>query len=83
MKQVQPRKANVIWSHLYEKSKRKTKTRLLDPKNRVMVQREGDWGLGKMGEGGQKLHVSSYKINKPGDAVYGIMGIVNNTISCI
>ena len=33
-------------------------------KNRLVVARGKGWGVGEMGEGGQKVQTSSYKINK-------------------
>ena len=43
-------------------------------------EKEVDWGLGKMGEGDQKVQTSSYKIKKisNGDVMYSMM--TNNTL---
>lgn len=40
-----------------------------------------EWSVivGKMGEGGQKAYISSYKINH-GDVMYSMVTLVNNTI---
>lgn len=38
------------------------KTELTDAKNKKDVARGEGWGVGKMGEGGQKKQTSSYKI---------------------
>lgn len=35
-----------------------------------------------MGEGGQKVHTSSYKMS-PGHIMYTVVTIVNNTVLCI
>ena len=40
----------------------KTKTKSIDIKNKLVVVR--GLGLSKMGEGGRKVHISSYNINK-------------------
>ena len=45
-----------------------------------MVARGGSWaGVGEMGEGGQKVQTSSYKISHE-DIMYSIVNIVNNTV---
>ena len=36
--------------------------------------------VSKMGEGGQEVQTSSYKINKPWVIRYSIMTVINNTI---
>ena len=54
---------NTIRSHLYVESK-KQKYKLVDTENRLVVARGGGRRVGKMGEGGQKVQTSSYKINK-------------------
>lgn len=38
----------------------------------------GGWRVGKMGEGGQKVQTSSYKVNS-GDVMYNMVIIVNST----
>ena len=40
------------------------KTELIDTENRLVVTRGGEWVVGKMCEGGQKIQTCSYKINK-------------------
>ena len=45
-------------------SKNKQKTKLINTGNRLVVARVRMWGRGKMGEEGQKVQTSSYKINK-------------------
>ena len=40
----------------------------------------GDDGVGKIGQGGHKVQASSYKINKSGDVMYGMVTIVNNAV---
>ena len=40
------------------------KTELIETENRLVVARGGGWGLGEKGEGGQRVHTSSYKINR-------------------
>ena len=37
-------------------------------------------GVGKMGEGSQKVQTSSYKVNKSWDVIYSMVTIVNNTV---
>ena len=45
-----------------------------------MVARGGKWaGVGEMGEGGQKVQTSSYKISHE-DIVYRMVTIVINTV---
>ena len=44
-----------------------------------MVVRGRRVGVGKTGEGGQKVQTSSYKIS-PGDVMYSMVTIVNNTV---
>ena len=43
---------------------KQTKNKLIDTENRLVVARDGMWEMGKMDEGGQKVHTSSYKTNK-------------------
>lgn len=47
-----------------------------------MVARGEGSGLGKMGEGGPKIQISSYKIN-PGNVRYSMVTIVSITIPYI
>ena len=56
-------KTNTICSLLHVKSKNKTKNKLIDTENRLVVARGGGWGggVGETGEGGQKAHK---KVNK-------------------
>ena len=42
---------------------------LIDTENRLVVARGVGWGVGEMGEGGQKVQTSSYKISH-GDVMY-------------
>ena len=44
--------------------KKKTKPKLTDTENRSVVARGMGVGMGEMGEGGEKVQTSSYKINK-------------------
>ena len=47
----------------------------------TMLKRSGErqgWGIGEMGEGGQKVQNSSYKISSE-DIMYSMPTIVNNT----
>lgn len=37
-------------------------------------------GGGEMGEVGQKIKTSDYKINKSWDVIYNIVTVVNNTV---
>ena len=56
-------------------------TELIDTENRFMVTRGGEWVVGKMGEGGQKIETCSYKINKSWDCNVQHGGsIVNKTV---
>ena len=51
----------------YAESTEKQKTKqnkFIDTKNRLVVVRGTGWGVGKMGEGGQKVQTSSCKISK-------------------
>lgn len=49
--------------------------------NRTVVARgEGDWKVGKMGEGDQEIETSSHKINKACDVTYSMLAIVNNIL---
>ena len=41
------------------------------------------WGIGKVGECGQNLQTSSYKINKSWDVMYNIVATVNNSVMYI
>ena len=49
-------------SNLKQNKQIKTQTKSIDIKNKLVVIR--GLGLSKMGEGGQKVHISSYNINK-------------------
>ena len=72
------KKKNTVLSHIYVESKRKKKTKnILDIENKLVVAR--GQVVGKMGEGGQKVQTSSYKIS-PGDVMYSMVTIVSNTI---
>ena len=44
----------------------------------VQVTRGTGWGMGELGEGGQKAQTFSYKINSE-DIRYSMVTIVNNT----
>ena len=53
-----------MYLNLYKESLKKKK-KLIDTENRLVVTRFGENGVGgKMGEGGQKVQISRYKINK-------------------
>ena len=39
-------------------------------------------GKGKMGDGGQKLHTSSYKISS-GDVIHSVVTTVNNSVQSL
>ena len=43
-------------------SKTKTKTKLLDTDNRLVVARDKEWGVSETGAGGQKIQTSIYFI---------------------
>ena len=62
-------------------SKRKTnrKSKLIDTENRLVAARDGV-GVGKMGEGNQKVQTSSYKLNKSEGCNESTATIVNNTV---
>lgn len=47
-------------------SKTKTKAKLLDTDNRLVVVRDKEWGVSERGAGGQKTRTSSYKVNQWG-----------------
>ena len=36
-----------------------------------------------MGEGGQKVQTFSYKVISPGDVMYNMVTIVNNSVLCV
>ena len=38
------------------------------------------WGVGEMGEGGQKVQTSSYRINKSWNVMCSVVTVVNNTV---
>ena len=38
---------------------------LIDTKNRLVASKSWGWGVDKMGEGGQNVQTSSYKIKRP------------------
>ena len=42
----------------------KGKIKIIDTKNKLVAARCGWWGVGKMGEEGQKIQISNYKRNK-------------------
>ena len=48
----------------------------------MAVARDGG-GVGKIGEGGQKVQMSSYKLNKSWGIMYSTATVVNNTVSHI
>ena len=45
-----------------------------------MVARGGGCGVGEIGEGGQEVQTSSYKINNSWDVMYNMVTTVNNTV---
>ena len=51
-------------------------------RNRIdlMVAKGGEWWVGKMGEGGQEVKISSYKIKCSGHVIYGMVTIINNIV---
>lgn len=51
----------------------------MDTKNRLVVARGRWWGVNKMGESGLKAQNSSYGIS-PGNVMYSLVTIVNNTL---
>ena len=53
----------------------------MDTENRWVVARGRGWEVGEMGEGGQKVQTSSYKINKSWDVTYSMATIGNNTVA--
>lgn len=55
-----------MWN-LRQKNNQTITTELIDTENRLMVTRGGEWVVGKMGEGGEKIETCSYKINKSWD----------------
>ena len=63
----------------YVESK-KQKPELIDTENRLVVVRGREWGMGEMGEGGQKVQTSSYKINKYWGCYVLQCDIVDNTV---
>ena len=53
----------------------------MDIKNkRLIIARGGDWEVGKMGEGSQKMQTSKYNVNKSWDVTHSMATIVNNII---
>ena len=53
-----------MWSQLYVESEiRKTETKLIDADNRLVIAKVAVLGVGKMGEGNQKLQTFSYEIS--------------------
>lgn len=47
-----------------KKRNKQNKTELIDTENGLVVTREeGNWGVGKFGEGGQEVQKFNYKIN--------------------
>ena len=57
-------KNNAVWSHLYMESKNQPNTELMNTDNRLVFDRGRGWRVDEIGEGGQKVQTSSYKINK-------------------
>ena len=51
-------------TYMWNVKKQTNKHKLIDTENKLVVARSGGWELGKMGEVGQKIQTSSYKINK-------------------
>ena len=49
---------------MWNLKKTKTKTKLTDTENRLVVARGGGRRVGETDEGGEKVQTSSYKINK-------------------
>lgn len=64
---------------LQEKLKKKESRKVIDTENRLMFAK-GIVGENKMGEGGQKVQVYSYKTNKLYDIMYRMVTVVNSTI---
>lgn len=53
----------------------------MDIKNkRLIIARGGDWEIGKMGEGSQKMQTSKYNVNKSWDVTHSMATIVNNNV---
>ena len=47
--------------------------------NRLVIARGGRRGVVKLGEGGQEVQTSSYKI-VPGDIMFSLVTLVHNTV---
>ena len=54
-------------------------SKFIDTENQLVVARGSGCSLGKMGEGGQEVQTSIYKISH-GDIMYRMLTIVNNTV---
>ena len=61
MKQKSDRERQILYDLTYKQRKKKRKNRTL---NRLVVARGRRLRAGEKGESGQKIHTSSYKINK-------------------
>ena len=46
----------------------------------VVARGEGRWGLSKVGEGGQEIQISVYKVNKPWECNVQMVTTVNNIV---
>ena len=46
------------------KKQEKINKMIMDRQSRLVVARDGGWTVGEMGEGCQKVHISSFKIHK-------------------
>ena len=53
--------------------------RVIDTENRWVVDRGGGCSRDEMGECGQKVQISSYKISH-GNVMYSMVTMVNNTV---
>ena len=52
-----------VTGRILKQTNKQTTTELIDTENRLVVSRVGRWEVGKMGEGGQKVQTSSYKLS--------------------
>lgn len=68
-----------MWNLKTNSSNNNNKTISIVTKNRLMVARGGSCIAGELDEGGQKIKISSYRINS-GDITYSMATTANNIV---
>ena len=80
--EISQRKMNTTWSHsqrnLKTSKQKQTDLSSLIPRPGWCLPEVGSWGVGEIGERGQKVYTSVIKWTRHGDAIYSMVTTVNS-----